>query len=75
MQDNDFGYRKNSKNKTISIWSYIHHHQDEFENPYYNKIESKFICPNASMKYLKIWKEHFFYYNGDIIDQYSIKDS
>ncbi|XP_056397061.1 myotubularin-related protein 1 isoform X2 [Hyla sarda] len=49
--------------KTISLWSYINSHVDEFTNPFYVNYEHHVLYPVASLSHLELWVNYYIRWN------------
>ncbi|KAE8584451.1 hypothetical protein XENTR_v10020973 [Xenopus tropicalis] len=49
--------------KTLSLWSYINSHVDEFTNPFYVNYEHHVLYPVASLSHLELWVNYYVRWN------------
>ena len=51
--------------RTVSLWTWLNSKKELYINPlfFYEPTMTDVISPETSVKFLRIWKEHFFYYH------------
>lgn len=54
--------KKNIYENTSSIWDWLGNNWEDFQNPFYQGNVSETLIINASIKNLRVWKEHFFHF-------------
>lgn len=54
----------NLREKTVSMWTYINHYKEQFENPFYEADLQQQITQIPLTNYfeLKVWQELYFKY-------------
>ncbi|XP_043913100.1 myotubularin-related protein 1 isoform X1 [Protopterus annectens] len=55
--------KKEVQMNTLSLWSYINSHLDEFTNPFYVNYESHVLYPVASLRHLELWVNYYVRWN------------
>lgn len=54
--------KKNIYENTSSIWDWLGNNWEDFQNPFYHENSSEILIIDASIKNLRVWKEHFFHF-------------
>ncbi|KAL4604755.1 myotubularin-related protein 1 isoform X1 [Arapaima gigas] len=49
--------------KTVSLWSYVNNHTEDFTNPFYVNYENHVIYPVASLRHLELWVSYYVRWN------------
>ncbi|XP_067949283.1 myotubularin-related protein 2-like isoform X2 [Watersipora subatra] len=66
--------REGIKQKTVSLWSYINTHLDEFTNPlYFDSKLSHILYPVVSMRRIRLWNSYYLRWNPKMRPQVSFR--
>jgi hypothetical protein len=60
------------KENTVSLWSKMLKHKDNFINPFYDDVEKTLLNFDANEKNMRFWREHFLQNDGMFNDVYNI---
>lgn len=55
--------KEDLKNKTVSFWSFINSHLDDFLNPLYSPSNNHVIFPVASLRRINLWTAYYCRWN------------
>ena len=51
------------KSKTVSLWSFVNSHSEDFTNPLYSPTNDQVLFPVASLRRIKLWSSYYCRWN------------
>lgn len=54
------------KTKTVSLWSFINSHEEDFTNPLYSSTNDHVLFPSATLRRINLWNSYYCRWNLSI---------